>query len=478
MKRSVWLDHILLPVALAALTVCWLTLWVRWGMRAGDFNTALSVQPWVMLVTVLAASLVTRYAVRLVQSNLNLQRAQQIVGLGGLAAVVGVLWLTFGTRFPVAYVLNFTKWGNFISPEAIAFAVAVLLWWRGIRIGRNDDLHDATQREFFGGVMALAFIFVVNKARPMLTSNDSFWPTMIFFAIGLGALALTGLEQERRLQKDSTGSQLSANRHWLVTVGALIGLILVGGLVTAVVAVPESLDTFTALLDGVGVLLIALIWFIVYLLALLLLPLAEMVARALLPILQALAGINNIPRLNLPLPTPEEINAVAERIARTPPFRIIEVVTVLALAGLIFLLAVRRFRLLRDPNAIEEDRESILSRELVWNQLRSLFGHRSKSSEAAAPPFLALAGDDPRTAIRLAYQAMLAWAQKQTGPRPPGETPIAYAYRLARSVPSAHEAVTALTQTYVNARYGGPISAEDVQRAQAAMALLQGIGLE
>jgi hypothetical protein len=213
-------------------------------------------------------------------------------------------------------------------------------------------------------------------------------------------------------------------------------------------------------------------------LASLFLPLAEAVARAALPLLQMLAGINNLPKLNLPLPTPEEIGAIAERIAGTPPFRVIEVVTVLALAGLVFLLAVRRFRLLRNPDALDEDRESILTRELVWHQFRSMFGRKAKLAEPTAPPFLVLAGDDPRIAIRLAYQAMLAWAYKHSGPRPPGDSPNAYANRLNNNNPTAQAVIDTLTQAYVRARYGGPVSLEDAQHAQAAMELLRGKGLE
>jgi hypothetical protein len=458
-----------MPVALAVLTVCWLTLWVRWGMEAGGFGNAPAIHPLVMLLVLLAGAAVTRYALKSVQSNLNLQREQRIIGGGGLVAVLVTLWITFGSEFPVGYFLHFTEWGRFISPEAIAFAVAVLLWWRSIRIGRSDDLHDSAQREFFDGILALTLLFVVNKVKPALAASESFWPTMLFFAVGLGAMAVAGLEQERRLQKDSGGLTLSTNRHWLVTVGAIIGLILVGGIIVAGLAAPESLTAFTDLLDTVGVVLITIVGILLYFLVVLLMPIAEMIARALLPILQSLTGLNDLPKLSLPIPTPEEIAAAAEQIARTPPFRIIEIIIVLAIAGLIFLLAVRRFRLLANPNNDNEDRESILSRELLWSQLKALFVRNRSDAASLVPPFFVLDGDDPRLVIRRAYQAMLAWGEQHVTARQPGQTPTQYAHRLSLTAPRKSNAITDLTHAYMRARYGENVSVDDAREAQTAI---------
>ncbi|HLF03365.1 MAG TPA: hypothetical protein VI547_15385, partial [Anaerolineales bacterium] len=120
MKRLHWIETFMLPLALAALTVSWLTLWVKWIMLASGVLGGPAVPGWLMLITIAAGAFVTRRAIASVPDNLHLQRAQRVIGLSGLAAVVGVLWITFGAQFPIDYFLNLTEWGHLLSPEAIA----------------------------------------------------------------------------------------------------------------------------------------------------------------------------------------------------------------------------------------------------------------------------------------------------------------------------------------------------------------------
>ena len=298
MKRLSLTELVLLPVGLAALNTCWLALWVRWLTAAGDLGAEPGVSPLVMLITLIAGVFITRWAVAAAQNNLELQQPQRLIGFSGLAAVVGVLWLTFGERFPVDYFRSFTEWGRLVSAEALALGVAVLLWWRAIRIGRDDDLHSSARREFSGGVLALAALFVCNKINPQLATPEAFWPTLLFFAIGLGALALAGFEQDRRIQTAGAGIGLGLSRGWLGTVGAIIGCIIAGATLVVVLVSPDSIAGLDAQLDAVGVIVINLFGLVIYLIAVALLPVAEALVRALLPLLHLLAGLSANFKLN------------------------------------------------------------------------------------------------------------------------------------------------------------------------------------
>ncbi|HKZ70038.1 MAG TPA: DUF4129 domain-containing protein [Anaerolineales bacterium] len=482
MKRLHWIETFMLPLALAALTVSWLTLWVKWIMLASGVLGGPAVPGWLMLITIAAGAFVTRRAIASVPDNLHLQRAQRVIGLSGLAAVVGVLWITFGAQFPIDYFLNLTEWGHLLSPEAIALVVAGLLWWRGIRIGRDEDLHASAQREFFGGVVALTVLFIANKITPALSADESFWPVMIFFAVGLGAMAVAGLEQDRRLQKDSTGTAVSVNRHWLGTVGGIIGLILVGGTLAAAIAAPETLTTLNTRLDAIGVISLTGLGFAIYYIVLLVLPIINLFVQAVLwPLLQTLLRFSaNAPQLDLGPLSPEEIAATAARIARTPPFRFFEVIVLLCIAVFVFMVAVRRFRLLATANDADEIRESVLSRELLWSQLKSLFARQSHSFTPTLPNFLTLHGppDDPRLIVRRAYQSMLTWATARNLARAPRQTPMMYAEALYRAVPSAAESIARLTAAYLRARYGEHVTEEEAGLARQVVEQLQTIRIE
>jgi len=464
---------------MAALCTCWLTLWVRWAVLVADVGyDAPTISPLFMMITIVAGVFVTRFATASARDNLDLQRAQTIIAGSGMAAVLAVVWITFGTRFPFDYFRNFTEWGRLGSPEITAFIAAVVLWWRGIRIGRSDDLHDTAQREFQGGVAALAVLFIATKVYPVLAPADVFWPLIIFFAIGLGSLALAGFEEDRRIQKESTGSGLGVSRHWLLTVGSIIGLVLVGGIGVAAAVNPDTITAINQLLDTLALWVITVIGLMAYVVVWLLLPVLTVIVRILWEIVQPI--LQNIPRPSFEgsPPDPKDFTAGVRLLVGTPAVRGLMLLLILLIVALTFWIAVRRFRLLAAQGEADETRESIISRELILSQLRGLFSRRRPPSIVAPPPYLALDGpaDDPRLIIRRAYQTMLDWAQTRRLPRAPRQTPALYAEALSAAVPQAGEAVTILTGAYVRARYDvEPIPPDDARRARTAAEQLQAI---
>lgn len=475
MKRLSWTELLLLPLGICGLTTCWLALWVRWLMAAAGHAGEPSVSPLAMLVILAASAFITRWSLAGSSNNLQLQRPQVVISAAGLAAVGGLLWWTFGARFPADYFHRFTEWGRLMSPEALALAVGVLLWWQGIRIGRDDDLHTTARGELWLGVSALAILFIVNKIDPRLTTAEGFWPTVLFFVIGLSTLAVAGLEQDRRIQATS-GPALGVSRDWLGTVGALIGAIVAGAVGVAALVTPETLTAVNSLLDLVGVIILDGFGFLVYLMALLLLPVTEVIVRGLIPFLRLLTSFNFPLNLGLSAPSPEDIDRAARQLAGTPPARLIEVALVLGVILLIFMAAVRRLRRPAGGDGPEETHESVFSRDLVWRQLRSLFAGRA-AKPPAAPPYFPLDGPvDPRLSIRRAYQQLLAWAAAAGQPRHPPQTPHDYARTLGVRAPALGDDIRQLTELYVRARYGGQVSPADAGLADAALGRLLSSG--
>lgn len=470
MKRLGWTEILILPAALAALTTCWLTLWARWAVLVADVGyDAPTVSPPLMMITILAGAYVTRLAAASARDNLDLQRAQTIIAGSGLAAVAAVLWITFGSRFPFGYFGNFTEWGRLVSPEAAALAAAVVLWWRGIRIGRSDDLHDTARREFHTGVAALAVLFAAGKLYPVLTPAETFWPLILFFAIGLGSLALAGFEEDRRIQKDAAGSGLGVNRHWLAAVGSIIGAVLLGGVAVAAAVNPDTMAVLTHLLDTLALWVITIVGLFAYVLVWLLLPTITIIVNFLWALLRPLLG--NLPTIEFdnPPPDPEDFVENMRLLVGAPAVRFAMFVILAIIVVLIFWIAVRRFRLLAAQGEADETRESVFSRELLMSQLKALFSRRGPPPPAS-PPYLALgAGEDPRIVVRRAYQTMLDWALSRSLRRAPAQTPALYAETIGAAAPQVAETITILTAVYVRARYDArPVSPDDARRAQAA----------
>jgi hypothetical protein len=146
--------------------------------------------------------------------------------------------------------------------------------------------------------------------------------------------------------------------------------------------------------------------------------------------------------------------------------------------GLLFWWAVRR---LARPNRgdVDEQRESIASRQLLLEQLRNLLRRRTRAA-ASGSPYLDLVGprDDPRLMIRRAYQALLSWALAQSFPRRrAGQTPAMYARVLAPMLPEAAPALETLAALYAKARYAGrPPTLAEARAAQSALAQVQSAG--
>jgi hypothetical protein len=479
LKRSNWIEDLLLPPAVAVLNTTWIWLWLLWADRAVPAEVvARSFSPLVLGLLVLAAFAVTRWAMRAPAPTAGAPTLQQgqirarlIVASVGLLLVFLVVWRTYAFVGLLGLLRELVDWGNFISPVFLGLAACAFLWYQGIQLGRSALPQENLERAFYGGIVALGLLFAVNQLRPLITTPEALSAALAFFATGLGGLALVSVENARRAEQGLTGSWPALNRYWLGTVAGVIGSILLAGLAVASALSPDTFERITGLLvlivDGVTIAIFVLAGSLAYLLAWLLAPVMRYLAEV-------------IRDINFTLPPPPNVQQTTQQaqdfFARYPALNFARRGLVLALivAGilLVFWWAVRRFsgRVRRDA---DETRENIATRALLWAQLKNLFRRRAPGA-ASAPAYLTLTGanDDPRLIVRRAYQAMLEWAPVLSLPaRRAGQTPAAYAETLRQALPEGEAAIETLTGAYVQARYAAEAPSMDV--AQAALSAIK-----
>jgi hypothetical protein len=446
-----------LPVALAALNALVIGTWVRWLMRASDPATAAPL-PSVLLMfgLILAGTITARIALA---GRWSIHLARLAVLLLGLLTLVGATAWLYGPRFPGEYWRGLLMLGNVVTREFLWLLAAPWLWWRGVQNFHSRVPHETLAQTFWWGAVWLALALAANGGYPVLDASEVTGVTLVYFIVGMIALAIMSLERARRRQKEAAGVALALNRHWLGTLVAIITLMLGMGVALVEVLAPGVAPVRTVV-SAVWTPVAQLLGLILALLAWPFLALMERLPR---------------PQFNLPTPIPTQQGGVApppllaeEQVVTT--VTVLDIVFIVALLALALWLVLRR---LRPPPAAHssEVRENVFSRALLMDQLRGWLS-RFRPKSGPVPPYLALTGgaDDPRRRIRQTYQALLAWASQRGLRRAPGETPALFLQRLAQAAPQPGGLATidVLTRAYERARYAGEADAPTLADAAEA----------
>jgi hypothetical protein len=471
LKRSNWIEDLILPPAVAVLNTAWVWLWVLWSVRAVPPQVlAAPISPLLLGLLFLGGFVVTRWALaRETPPRFGLRKIgpRLLITVAGIALVFAAIWQTYAFVGPLGFLRELVDWGNFISPTFLGLLACAWLWYQGIQLGRNALPQENLEHSFYGGIFALGLLFAVNQVRPLISLAESLTAALAFFATGLAGLALVSIENARRQEAGLTGSWPALNRYWLGTVAGVIGSILLTGLLVTGILSPQTFQrlasTINLVIDAVTLAVLVLLGGLTFLLALLLAPVLQTLAKA-------------FGQVSLRLPVLPNVQVVSRQahdfFARHPVLNfarrgLVLSLIVLALV-LLFWWAVRRFSRRSRGNA-DETRESIATRDLLLNQLLALFRRRPPGA-APEPAYLALSGpnDDPRLMVRRAYQAMLEWAPALSLPmRRAGQTPAAYAEILRQALPEGGPAIETLTGAYVLARYAAEAPSLDMARSAA-----------
>jgi hypothetical protein len=335
----------------------------------------------------------------------------------------------------------------------VVLVVAVWLWRWGILTGRESLTYDNFSFNFAMGIIVFLFALAAAYATTVVPLSELLLPMLVFFAIGLGTLAIASVQSTRQFEHGRTGLSVGLNRYWLGTVAIVVVALIVGGLILTQFLAPE---TFIGILSALA--------FVFNFIARLLFWVLAIVAFVIFSILEFFARF--IPRGNSPRETPpleippnfvDQFKDLEQRPASLSPeiyliFQILAGVLIVAFIVLIFALAFRRFKTHMEAD-VEEMHETIFSFDLLKEQLARLFQRTSPAQDSAQPPFVTVDGDDPRAQIRRTYQALLAWAAARGVPREPGQTPVEYRDALSRALHSHLEPISLITAAYLCARY-------------------------
>jgi hypothetical protein len=481
-----WLNDGVLAPAIAILRLCWVWPWLALIQRLlNPSYPGVYLPVWALLMLLLGG----RWIAQLSLQRLPTLRQARIWVVGiGLGVIFGLLWWQYASSahpfWDVRWVWqlgqDLTHWRQAPAPAFITLLVAAGLWLRGVVDGRGPVFYDDVWQSFGAGFIALALLVLAGRIDGAgLPPGIERW-ILIFFAVGMGALALAGLELSNVTGRVEPKTQMRLNRYWLVSVGSLIVALLAIGLLVSALLTPaivaQMLGWTTILLQWVGALLGYLLLAIAYVLFLFLTPLINWI-RALL----SEAGPPE------PVQAPD-FQKQFEQLARQPAaelpplvgesLRWLGLVGVLLIIALIIGLALRFFRT-SPEEGVTETRESIFSRDLLQQQLadwlRKWRNRLLRPGRGEYDPFLSLEGEvEGRGLIRKYYQALLATATALGHPRRPPQTPAEYRTTLGDAYPDRRAALNTMTSGYMQARYSPhPPLAEQIEAVRESWAQLE-----
>lgn len=313
-----------------------------------------------------------------------------------------------------------------------------------------------------GEISLVVGVLFLNMIMPFGPSSSRLvgW-LLLFLASGLALLALMSVSSTLREQERLIGVRLKPDRYWVIIMLAVVGAVLLLGLVLGQVFVPSILLGVLSLLRPIWWLVRTALLYIILVFAYLFFALLE-------PLMASLEGRPARPLGTLVSPVePVPMEELAQETSAMPVWfgtmlQVILVLGAVMTVALLFYMAIRR----RDKRTVAlsddviETRETILSVDLIQEQIRGLLdslGRRRKQ------PYFADLGPpgDPRRKVREMYQKLLAYAIRHNAPRQRQQTPDSYRPTLAQLWDGQETAVETLTRLYHRVRYGDKLPDED-----------------
>ncbi|HEY6103278.1 MAG TPA: DUF4129 domain-containing protein [bacterium] len=460
-----------LPAGLVAIELCWLYPWLL--LFTGAFYGA-DIPPLLSGGSAFALLAMGFLTVRFVLARpWSLAAARTAVVAVGLTSGLTAVKLTYypqhaawDLRWLPILIRTAHDALPVIVPAVMASLLAALLWWRGIVLGEREFTHFEIERAFRRGVgwtiVFMIFFAIYGDARGFAAAAGAPAYLLGFFSLGLVMLAVTRLLAIWQESQTDEAQALAANRHWLLLLVGVVGVILTGAtLFSGIVHVqfrPAILRILAPLAPVVE---------FVFLVAF---SIALVIARAILYVL------SHFPRRYNPADRPPESGRPLEELLRELPPAVVTTARwgmVALVVGLLILLiaiaVVRSRRRAKKPG--EDERESVWSTPLLLAGLgqawRNLWARlRAARSESEA---------ESVGAMRAIYRELLRIGAGLGIARRPSETPYEYRPRLSTRLPDGSQDIASLTEAYVRVRYTreAPSNAE-VAAAHEALARVRG----
>lgn len=459
-----------LPFTGVLIEFCWLFPWVL--LMTGAFYGGASAPllgPWTAFALMMLAFVVVRWVLARPWPMATARAAVVAVGItAGLAAVK----ITYYPQFPawnLRWIVLLLRAAHdslpVITPPVVGALMATLLWWRGIVLGEREFSHFEIDRAYRRGV-AWSIFFVLLYAlygdtRGFALAQAAPVYLLAFFSLGLAALAvarLIGIWQQTQGDEEQA---LAMNRHWLLLLLGVVGLILaVAMAISGIVSVefrPVLLRVFRPLAP-----VLELIFYLVF-------AVAIVIARVILFVFSRLPFRGA--RGDRPPVAPPSFSDLFKDL---PPQvvsgarwgMVLAVVALLVLLVAIAVVRARRQQKKRD----EDERESVWSAEALLSGVgamwRSLWNRFHMPQRGHEEPAMA--------AIRAIYRELLRMGSALNVRRLAHETPYEYQPRLAGRLPDHVEDLGALTGIYVQVRYAGHNATdEDIRVGQERLARIR-----
>lgn len=352
-----------------------------------------------------------------------------------------------------------------VTPAVMGALTATVLWWRGVVLGEREFGYFEVDRAFRRGIgWSVAFVFLLalyGDTRGFALTRPVPAYLLAFFSIGLMALALTRLLALWEETHADLAQALAANRHWLLILAGVVGVIFSSAAAVATVVHVQMRPTLLRLLRPLA-------------------PVAEFVFYALFAVAMVVARgivyvLSRLPFRRAATPVPlSPPPSFRDLLKDMPPHlvsgarwgMVVLIVTVLAIMVAISVVRARR----KTRKASDDERESVWSGEAVWSGLGTVWRRLWSRLRPAGRE-----GDLPAVGtIRAMYRELLRIGASAGTPRAPHETPHEYRPVLAGQMPEAGDDIQALTDAYVMVRYSPHVPRpQEIADAQAALARIK-----
>ena len=456
----------LLPAGAVAIEFCWLYPWLLLFTGAFYGPGTSPLLSGSAAFVLLAAGFAT---VRIALARPGpLSTARTVVVGVGLAVGLGVVKAAYYPSTPawdLRWIMVLAQAAHdalpVVTPAVLAALLAALLWWRGVILGEREFTHFEIERAFRRGV-AWTILFVVlfaiyGDARGFAIAASAPAYLLGFFSLGLIMLAVTRLLAIWQESQADDAQALAANRHWLLLLVAVVGLILTGA---SLFSGAVSLQFRPGILR-----ILAPLAPVVEFLFLIAFSIALVIARAIIYVLsqfpRRFSAADQPPGAARPLE--ELLRQLPPGVVTTARWGMVALIVGLLIV-FIAITVVRGRRRAKKPG--EDERESVWSTPLLlaglgqawrnlWARLRQAPSERETETVGT---------------IRAIYRELLRIGTALGVGRRPSETPYEYRPRLSTRLPAGAEEVSSLTEAYVRVRYSlDSPSAAEVDAAREAL---------
>jgi hypothetical protein len=386
---------------------------------------------------------------------------------GGFQAGVLVAGLAIAVLAPIVSDLGALWDARVLGIAILASGQAMLAWWRGIFYASHPESFAA---EELAGIVQRSWLVLAGSLIPILDGIDS--GSAIDTAgiavpvAALAALVILAVGQMERASKrlKEVGGNAPDRQRWLAFAGifAVVTVLVAMGVSAAIGddTARAILTPFKLALDAVSFVLTWVLFGIAVVFLVLFYPLGWLIERFRPEPREQEAQesqgfgdqVSQLREGNGGDGFPHWLQLTAE---------IAAVVLIVAIVAYIITRTLKKQRTVDEEGEIDEEHESLWSRDLALNQLKGLFrrgGHHETIEQL----------DLRRTpeSVREAYRSLLALARRDGVHRREDETPAEFSARLGRAWPTLASEVAGLTREYELAKYGdvAEIAADDRAR--------------